>query len=222
MTGSFGGFLFTDRRAAGRLLAESLAELELDAPVVIGLPRGGVPVAYEVARALDAPLDIGLVRKLGAPGQPELGIGALGEDGTVILDRDTVMGLGVSRREIETVVARERVELERRRELYRGGREPIDVRGREVVLVDDGLATGVTAVAAATVMRSRGAARVVVAVPVCPASASRRLRGAFDELVCVERPRQFGGVGSWYRNFAQTPDDEVIELLRAGRETDSA
>jgi putative phosphoribosyl transferase len=215
MTGSFGGFLFSDRRAAGRLLAGRVCELELDEPVVVGLPRGGVPVAYEVALALAAPLDIGLVRKLGAPGQPELGIGALGEDGTVILDRDTVASLGVTDGQIAAIVERERAELERRRELYRGGRAPIDVRDREVVLVDDGLATGVTAVAAATVLRSRGAARVVVAVPVCPASADRRLRGELDELVSVERPRHFGGVGSWYRDFAQTPDSEVVELLRA-------
>jgi predicted phosphoribosyltransferase len=222
MTGSFGGFLFGDRREAGRLLAAKLGELELADPVVVGLPRGGVPVAYEVAKALEAPLDIGLVRKLGAPGQPELGIGALGEDGTVILDRDAVAALGVGRERLEAIVASERVELERRRELYREGREPIEVRDREVVIVDDGLATGVTAAAAAAVMRSRGAARVVVAVPVCPASAGRRLASAFDELVCVERPRHFGGVGSWYRDFAQTRDGEVIELLRAGRELDSA
>jgi putative phosphoribosyl transferase len=196
------------------MLAERLRELEIDAPVVVALPRGGVPVAYEVAQALDAPLDIALVRKLGAPGQPELGIGAVGEDGTVIVDGETVAALGVGRAEIEAVVDRESVELERRRRLYRGDLPPVDVAGRTAIVVDDGIATGVTAVAAVRGLRERGAARVIAAVPVCPASAIDRLRDQLGELLCLQCPPHFGGVGAWYDDFSQTSDDEVVELLR--------
>ena len=208
---------FHDRRHAGRLLAEQLADFAQEDPVVVGLPRGGVPVAFEVARALSAPLDIGLVRKLGAPGQPELGIGALGEDGTVVLDADTIDALAIRREEIEAVLARERTEIERRRDLYRQGLPPLDVRDRTAILVDDGLATGVTAVAAAQVMRAAGAARVIVAIPVCPAGATARLSSQFDEIVCLETPFRFGGVGSWYGDFSQTSDSEVVELLGIAR-----
>ncbi len=218
----YGRFTFRDRREAGRILAGRLRALSIEEPVVVGLPRGGVPVAYEVARALGAPLDIGLVRKLGAPGQPELGIGALGEDGTTILDADTISALAVTEEQIEAVVARERAELERRRRLYRGGLPPVEVAGRTVVLVDDGLATGVTATAATGVMRARGAGRTIVAVPVCPAGIERRLRGRIDELVSLEQPRRFGGVGAWYADFSQTSDREVVALLRAGRSEQAA
>ena len=209
---------FVDRAAAGRALAERLLELDLDAPVVVALPRGGVPVAYEVAQALGAPLDIALVRKLGAPGRPELGIGALGEDGTVIVDRETVAALGVRIPEIEAIVERESAELERRRRLYRGERPPIDVNGRAAILVDDGIATGVTTIAAAQMLRERGAARVITAVPVCPATAVGYLRDQLGELICLTAPPRFGGVGAWYDDFTQTSDEEVVELLhrRAG------
>ena len=210
-----GRFLFRDRREAGRILAERLREMAIERPVVVGLPRGGVPVAYEVARALGAPLDIGLVRKLGAPRQPELGIGALGEDGTVILDRDTVGALGIGRDQIAAIVERERTEIDRQRRLYRGDLTPADVTGRTAIVVDDGLATGVTAVAAAGVMRARGAAEVIVAVPVCPAGTRERLGDAIDSLVCLEQPRRFGGVGAWYADFSQTSDQEVIALLHS-------
>lgn len=205
---------FTDRPAAGRALAERLVELELDAPVVVALPRGGVPVAYEVARALAAPLDIALVRKLGAPGRPELGVGALGEDGTAVVDRDTIAALGITRAQIEAIVGRELVELERRRRLYRGDRPAVDVRGRETILVDDGIATGVTTIAAAQMLRERGATRVITAVPVCPAAALGHLRKQLGELICLTSHLHFGGVGAWYDDFTQTTDDEVIELLR--------
>ncbi len=217
MIGMARGFLFHDRRDAGRILAGRLQGMDLDEPVVVALPRGGVPVAYEVAQALGAPLDIALVRKLGAPGQPELGIGALGEDGTVILDSESVQVLAVTRDQIEALVAREGAELERRRRLYRGDLDAIDVAGRTVILVDDGLATGVTAVAAAQVLRARGAARVVVAVPVCPAGSEQRLGRQLGEIVCLEQPTRFGGVGAWYEDFTQTPDREVVALLRASR-----
>ena len=216
-----GRFLFRDRREAGRILADRLRGMAIERPVVVGLPRGGVPVAYEVARALGAPLDIGLVRKLGAPAQPELGIGALGEDGTVILDGDTIAALGVGRDRIVAIVDRERAELERQRRLYRDSRPPVDVSGRTAILVDDGLATGVTATAAAAVMRARGAADVIVAVPVCPPGASERLGDAVGALVCLEQPRRFGGVGAWYADFSQTSDSEVVALLGAARERDA-
>jgi predicted phosphoribosyltransferase len=215
------GFLFHDRRDAGRRLAVPLREKGLEDPVVVALPRGGVPVAFEVADALDAPLDIALVRKLGAPGQPELGIGALGEDGAVILDGDATRALAVTSEQIEAMVRRESAELERRRRLYRDGHEAIDVRGRTVILVDEGLATGVSAVAAVQVLRARSAARVVVAVPVCPAGVQRRLGEQLGELVCLEQPSRFGGVGAWYEDFSQTTDREVVELLAASRSTGS-
>lgn len=204
---------FRDRRDAGRALARRLLEVELDAPVVVALPRGGVPVAYEVAQALAAPLDIALVRKLGAPGRPELGIGALGEDGTAVLDGETIAALGVTRAQIEATVEREAGELERRRRLYRGDRPAIDVRGRTAVLVDDGIATGVTTIAAARMLRDHGATAVVVAVPVCPAVALGRLRHQLGDFIYLIAPTRFGGVGAWYDDFTQTSDAEVVELL---------
>jgi len=196
------------------MLAERLLELELEAPVVVALPRGGVPVAHEVARALGAPLDVALVRKLGAPSQPELGVGAVGEDGTVVLDEDTIVALGITRTQIEAVAEREAIELERRRRLYRGERAAIDVAGRTVLLVDDGIATGVTTAAACEMLRRRGAERLIVAVPVCARGTLERLGDRLGELVCLHRPVRFRGVGAWYDDFAQTSDDEVVELLR--------
>jgi putative phosphoribosyl transferase len=218
MTVSVGNeIVFPDRRHAGELLGERLKEMELEAPVVVALPRGGVPVGYEVARALGAPLDIGLVRKLGAPGRPELGIGALGESGVVVLDRGALRALGVTRAELEDVVARERAELERRRERYRREHPPLDLAGRDVILVDDGMATGVTAAAAARVLRARGAARILAAVPVSPPGTGEALGSYFDAFISLSTPARFGGVGRWYADFAQTSDREVVELLRASR-----
>jgi predicted phosphoribosyltransferase/dienelactone hydrolase len=204
---------FRDRRDAGEALGRELAQLASENPIVIALPRGGVPVGYEVARALSAPLDIGLVRKLGAPLQPELGIGALGEQGRAIIDVETVRRLGISRRELAEVVKRERRELERRAAAYRPGRPPLNVAGRLVVLVDDGLATGVTAVAAARVLKERGARAVVLAVPVCPRHVEARLRSEFDRIVCLRSPEPFYGVGAGYDDFSQTTDGEVVGLL---------
>jgi putative phosphoribosyl transferase len=215
--GPMDGFLYRDRRHAGRLLAERLKPLAFNSPVVVALPRGGVPVGFEVARELRAPLDVGLVRKLGAPGQPELGIGAIGEDGTVVLDRGAVSALGVTGAELEAVVAREAAELERRRRRYRRDQPVIEVVGRDVILVDDGIATGVTAAAAARVLRARGAARIVVAVPVSPPRVGEALGAHFDGFVSLASPPRVEGVGAWYEDFTQTSDREVVELLGASR-----
>ncbi|MGZ8512394.1 MAG: phosphoribosyltransferase family protein [Candidatus Limnocylindria bacterium] len=209
--------LFRDRRNAGRALGERVKDLALESPVVVALPRGGVPVGYEVAQTLGVPLDIGLVRKLGAPVQPELGIGALGEGGTVVLDRGSVAALGVTREQLREVIAREQAELDRRRERYRRAFPAIDIAGRDVLLVDDGLATGVTAAAAARVLRARGAQRIVLAVPVSPPDREEELGTRFDGVISLASPSPFVSVGTWYADFSQTSDDEVVALLAASR-----
>ncbi len=210
--------IFSDRREAGRMLAARLVEMDLADPVVIALPRGGVPVGYEVAMALRAPLDVGLVRKLGHPSQPELGLGAIGEDGTVIVDDRAMEAFGISREQIEPIAQREAEELDRRRRLYRDEVPPAAVRGRTVIVVDDGIATGVTATAASRVLKAQGAARVILAVPVCPAGAAERIDGDIDEVVALSEPAHFSSVGAWYDDFSQTTDAEVIGLLEAARE----
>jgi putative phosphoribosyl transferase len=205
--------LFRDRQDAGRRLAERLAPLRDHDPVVVGLPRGGVPVAFEVATALGVPLDVVVVRKLGVPVQPELAMGAIGEEGVLVLNSELVGALGLARDEVEAVVAREEAELGRRVRLFRGERPPVPVRGRTVILVDDGIATGSTALAAARVLRERGARRVVLAVPVGPPDAARRFRSAVDDFVCLEAPEWFFAVGGCYKRFGQTTDEEVRDLL---------
>jgi predicted phosphoribosyltransferase/dienelactone hydrolase len=210
--------LFTDRSDAGRKLAEALERFRAEDPLVLALPRGGVPVGFEVAVALDAPLDILLVRKLGAPFQPEYGIGAISEDGVRVIRHEDVELIGISDEELEAIVAHETEELERRARVYRDEREALPVEGRTVIVVDDGIATGGTAVAAGRVLRARGAAQVILAVPVAPPGAELRLAAEFDEVVCLEQPHGFFGIGQFYVDFRQLDDQVVIDLLSRSRE----
>ncbi|MGE5135102.1 MAG: phosphoribosyltransferase family protein [Gemmatimonadota bacterium] len=207
---------FLDRIDAGRRLAAALLKLRGQDVVVLGLPRGGVPVAAEVARALHAPLDVVVVRKLGVPVQPELGMGAIGEDGIRVINPDVVQMAQVSADEIAEVEERERHELERRAQRFRGDRPPAPVAGRTAIIVDDGIATGSTARAACQVTRARGAARVVLAVPVAPPSAPASLAADADEVICLETPDYFTAIGEWYEDFSQTSDQEVVRLLQHG------
>ncbi len=204
---------FIDREQAGRLLGARLSEVALVDPVVLALPRGGVPVGYEVAEALHAPLDVIVVRKLGVPFQPELAMGAIGEDSIRVLDDEVVAACGISEQEIRKIETRERAELERRADLYRSGNPRIPVAGRTVVIVDDGMATGSTARAACLVARAHGAARVVMAVPVASHHAAMRLRDVADDVIAVETPEPFFAVGQWYLRFGQTSDGDVVSLL---------
>jgi len=183
--------------------------------LVVALPRGGVPVGFEIAKALGAPLDILLVRKLGAPLNPEYGIGAIAEGGIRLIRSAELELIGISRGELDEIVAHELAELERRQRLYRGNGKPYAVDGRTVLLVDDGIATGGTAVVAAQALRRHGAGKVVLAVPVAPPGTEARLAGAFDEVVCIEHPHGFFGIGQFYADFDQVGDDEVIQLLQS-------
>jgi len=206
--------MYADRADAGRALADSLAHLRA-APdvIVLGLPRGGVPVAYEVAHALDLPLDVLVVRKLGLPRQPELAMGAIASGGALVVNDEVVRYLGGRPDAFEAVRAREQMELERRERDYRGTRPPLEVKGRSAVLVDDGLATGATMEAAVLALRSLGAKEVVVAVPVASQEARERIEAVADEVVCLAAPPFFSAVGQWYADFGQTEDAEVRDLL---------
>jgi predicted phosphoribosyltransferase len=211
---------FPDRRAAGRALAARLApEVGRANVVVLALPRGGVPIGFEVAQQLHAPLDVFVVRKLGVPGHEELAMGAIASGGVRVLNDPVIEQLHIPRAAIERVTLEEQQELERRERAYRDGRAPLDIRGRTVVLVDDGLATGASMFAAVAALRQRRPARIVVAVPVAPEETCQALERAADRAVCVEMPEPFYGVGYWYEDFAQTSDEEVRELLAqaAGR-----
>jgi putative phosphoribosyl transferase len=205
---------FDDRAAAGRALGAALqGRFPDERVVVLGLPRGGVPVAAEVAAALRAPLDVFVVRKLGTPGHRELAMGALASGGARVLNEDLIRSLGVSDEAVERVAAAELVELRRREQLYRGDRPRVDVAGCTALLVDDGLATGASVLAAVQAVRAARPARVVVAVPVGAPEACRRLSAVADEVVCLHAPPGFGAVGTYYRDFRQTSDDEVERLL---------
>jgi len=205
--------MFADRAEAGRRLGALLEPLRDSGPVIVGMARGGVPVAREVARILEAPLDVVVVRKLGHPRQPELGLGALGEDGVRVVNEPLVHRLGVAASVVEEVTAREAVELDRRRRAYRGDRPPVALEGRVVVVVDDGLATGFTARAAVEVVRRRGARRVVVGAPVAAPEAVASLRSVADDVVCVETVGRLFGISEWYLDFAQVADEEVTRIL---------
>jgi putative phosphoribosyl transferase len=205
--------MFVDRSQAGRRLAEELERFRGEGAVVLGLPRGGVPVAYEVACRLGAPLDVIVVRKLGVPYQPELAMGSIGEGGVRIINREVVAATGVTDEQLGRVDQREREELSRQAEFLRAGRPYVPLVDRTAIVVDDGIATGSTARAACLAAQARGAARVVISTPVAARSAVAGLRADADEIVCLETPDYFWAVGQWYADFAQTPDEEVLELL---------
>lgn len=215
---------FLDRREAGRALADRMTGLVGRSDVlVLALPRGGVPVGYEVARKLRAPLDVFLVRKLGVPGQPELAFGAIASGGVRLLNRDVVQAFCIPPEEVEAVAAAEAEELARREREYRDDRPPPDVRGQVAVLVDDGLATGASMGAAVAALSKLGPARIVVAVPVGAPSVCEAFRRIVDEVVCARTPDPFHAVGFWYRDFSQTSDAEVRELLdRAAAEREAS
>ncbi|HXF60555.1 MAG TPA: phosphoribosyltransferase [Caldilineaceae bacterium] len=206
--------LFLDRRDAGRRLASKLT-MFADRPdvVVLGLPRGGVPVAFEVAAALHAPLDVFLVRKLGVPGQEELAMGAIASGGVRVLNQAVIEALNIPAPVIDAVAAREQRELERRERVYRSGRPAPDLRNKTVILVDDGLATGASMAAAVHGVRAQQPAQVVVAVPTAASETCEAFERISDKIVCAETPQPFWGVGMWYADFSQTTDEEVRELL---------
>lgn len=206
---------FRDRADAGVELAQRLMPLRASEPIVVALPRGGVPVAHQIAVALDAPLDVFAVRKLGAPANPEFGIGAVAEDGTRVIDQRAVRALGVSEAELRGILDRATAELRRQVDLYRGERAPLDLAGRTVILVDDGVATGVTDTAALRAIRTRGPERIVLAVPVCAPEIAKVLAAEADEVVALLTPSALDGVGRWYEDFSQVPDDEVLRLLHS-------
>ena len=209
------GSVFIDRRDAGRQLASRLTGLAGADPLVIALPRGGVPVGFEVARRLGAPLEVLAVRKLGAPANPELGVGAIAEHGTAVLDAVTARRVGMTQEALDETVEREVAELQRRVLHYRDGRAAADVCGRTVIVVDDGLATGLTDLAAVRSLRAQGARRIVVAVPVGARQAVALLGAEADEVLCHTIPDELLGVGRWYRDFSPVADQEVLDLLRA-------
>jgi predicted phosphoribosyltransferase len=212
---------FKDRTHAGRVLAEKLKHYR-DNPdvVVLALPRGGVPVAFEVAQTLHAPLDVFIVRKLGVPGHEEYAMGAIATGGVRVLNPDLAGMIPSSA--VDTVAAREQQELERRERLYRGDRPPLQIEGRIVILVDDGLATGSTMRAAVTAIRKQNPQRIVVAVPVAAPDTCDEFRAEVDEVICASTPEPFRAVGLWYENFDQTSDEEVHALLDAARKTETA
>jgi putative phosphoribosyl transferase len=218
VVGAATGTEFIDRRDAGRQLAARLTHLAGERPVVVALPRGGVPVGFEVASTLAAPLEVLAVRKIGAPGNPELAVGAIAEHGSAVLDARTAHRVGMTQEALDATVEREMRELHRRVERYRDGRAPIDLRGRTVIAVDDGLATGLTDLAAVRALRVVGARRIVVAVPVGARQAVALLGQEADEVICHTIPDELLGVGRWYRNFSPVSDEEVLALLRAAGE----
>ena len=208
--------IFLDRYDAGRRLAAALERFRSEHALVLGLPRGGVVVAYEIATALGAELDVLVVRKLGVPGADEFAMGAVAP-GATLLNQSLIAGLGIPRQLVATVVERELAELKRREHTYRGSRPPAEIQGRTVILVDDGLATGATAQAAVESLRREQPRKVIFAAPVCSKDGAEALRQVADEVVCLECPLDFQAVGLWYRDFSPTSDAEVLECLRSAR-----
>ncbi|WP_378733613.1 phosphoribosyltransferase [Nocardia brasiliensis] len=205
--------IYSDRTVAGRALGKQLADLRAAQPLLLGLPRGGVPVAAAVREIIGGDLDILLVRKLGVPWQPELAMGAIGEDGVRVLNQDVLAHIGITPQEFAEIESAERVELDRRRAVWRGDAKPIPLDGRTVVIIDDGMATGATVVVACRVARLHQPARIVVAVPVSSAEALRRVAAEADQVVCPLVPHTLGGVGTAYQDFHQLADEEVTALL---------
>jgi len=209
--------LFNDRREAGEILAERIEKPRLGNPVVLVIPRGGVVVGYEVARRLRAPLDVIVPRKIGAPGNPELAIGAVAEDGTLILDSNLIDYLEVEKKYIEEEKERQVREIKRRLNVYRRESPRLEIEGRDVIIVDDGIATGATISAAIASVKRRKPASLTLAVPVAPPSAIEKLRGKVDHIICVSMPKPFFAIGQFYRDFRQTTDEEVVRLLEKNR-----
>lgn len=207
-------YIFRDRAEAGRLLAAKLRDYaNRNSVVVLALPRGGVPVAFEVARALNAPLDVFVVRKLGVPGHEELAMGAIASGGARVLNQDVLRALGISRGVVDLVAEREQRELQRREREYRDGRAPVDIRNRTVILVDGGLATGSSMRAAAMALKQKDPAKIIAAVPVGAPETCAEFESEVDKVVCATTPEPFRAVGEWYRDFSQTSDEEVRALL---------
>jgi putative phosphoribosyl transferase len=210
--------IFRNRVEAGRRLAEKLAHYANQPSVlVLAMPRGGVPVGFEVAKALRVPLDVFVVRKLGTPGRPELAMGAIATGGIRVLNQEVIGGLSISAAMIDAVTADETRELERRELAYRSGYSLPEIRGKEVILIDDGIATGSTVRAAVRALKAQHPARLIIAVPVAAGSAYRELRPEADELVALMTPEEFYGVGEWYEDFSQTSDEQVTDLLRQAK-----
>ncbi|PSL01533.1 putative phosphoribosyl transferase [Haloactinopolyspora alba] len=213
---------FHDRDDAGRRLAQRLSHERFERPVVLALPRGGVPVAAHVAAALDAPLEVFVARKIGAPGQPEFGIGAIAEGGDDVVATPDADRVGVDENRLRELAVSEREELDRRVETYRGALALPELDDHDVILIDDGLATGITAEAALRSLRQRNPRRLVLAIPVCPPQSARRLARIADDVICIESHRGLGSIGSYYRDFSQISDDQVVELLAGARSRDVA
>ncbi len=205
--------LFSDRREAGALLAEKLEKYKGSDAIVLALPRGGVPVAYEVSTALKLPLDVFIVRKLGAPGNPELAMGAIAQGGVIVLNDDVIGGLRINESSIMKVSESERNELSRRELLYRKDAQPQIIKEKTIIIIDDGLATGASMKAAVKALRKMGASRIIVSIPVAPRSSCEELLEEADEVICYSTPDYFSSVGEWYEDFTQTTDEEVRLLL---------
>lgn len=204
---------FQDRKEAGRRLGKILKKFKLENPIVLAIPRGGVMVGYEVAKILKAPLDVIIARKVGVPSQPELGMGAVAEGGIEILDRELIKNLQIPKDAVERTIAEENSEIERRKSLYRDNKSIINIRDRVVILVDDGLATGVSARAAINSLKKLKPKKIIFAAPVCAKDTVKEMKNSVDGLFCILTPSEFSSVGLWYQNFDQVTDEEVKELL---------